>query len=357
MGKQTNTLIVLTLLITITFFTSCSKPVDSKMDNIFKAYNNPHLPGAAVMVIKNGKVVFSKGYGLANVEENIPVTDSTNFRLASVTKQFTAMCILQLIEKGKLDFQTKLKSIFPNLPDFTNKITIKNLLQHTSGLLDYASLIPDTATVQVKDKDVLRMIMDTDSLYFQPGEQHKYSNTGYAILSLVVEKISGMPFREYLQKNIFRPLGMHNTLAYEKGINTIPNRAFGYTIKKDTVIRTDQSITSAVLGDGGIYSNLKDLYKWDQALYTGKLISPELLQQAFTRGTLNNGRKFDYGYGWRIESYRDKYVVYHTGSTEGFRNIIYRVPSRKFSIIILTNRNAKNDFVTLNLAHRVIDCW
>ncbi len=348
--KLSHLLIALALL-------GCSNLQVNKMDKIFEQYNKPGMPGAAVMVIKDGNVLFSHGYGLANVEEKIPVTDSTDFRLASVTKQFTAMCILQLIEKGKLDFQTKLKSIFPQLPDFANKITIKNLLQHAAGLQDYESLIPDTATVQVKDKDVLEMIAKTDSLYFPPGTKHKYSNTGYAILSLVVEKISGMPFRDYLKKNIFDPLKMKKTLAYEKGINTIPNRAFGYTVKKDTVIRTDQSITSAVLGDGGIYSNLKDLYKWDQALYTGKLVSTELLQQAFTRGTLNNGEKFDYGYGWRIENYKKYYVVYHTGSTEGFRNIIYRIPSQKFTVIILTNRNTNSDFSTLDFAHKVVDLF
>ncbi len=228
--KLSHLLIALALL-------GCSNLQVNKMDKIFEQYNKPGMPGAAVMVIKDGNVLFSHGYGLANVEEKIPVTDSTDFRLASVTKQFTAMCILQLIEKGKLDFQTKLKSIFPQLPDFANKITIKNLLQHAAGLQDYESLIPDTATVQVKDKDVLEMIAKTDSLYFPPGTKHKYSNTGYAILSLVVEKISGMPFRDYLKKNIFDPLKMKKTLAYEKGINTIPNRAFGYTVKKDTVIR------------------------------------------------------------------------------------------------------------------------
>ncbi len=343
------------LLLFLFLFNGCQKSFEKKMDEIFSKYNSPELPGAAVMIIKNGKVIFSKGYGMANVEEKIPVTDSTDFRLASLTKQFTATCILQLINEGKLNFGTRLSSIFPPLPKFAKKITIKNLLQHTSGLQDYESLIPDSATVQVKDKDVLKMISQTDSLYFEPGTQHKYSNTAYAILSLVVEKISGLPFREYLKKNIFEPLGMHNTLAYEKGINTIPNRAYGYSIVDGKVIRTDQSITSAVLGDGGIYSNLKDLYKWDQALYGEKVLPQKLLKEAFTRGTLKNGEKFDYGYGWRIEDFLGNYVVYHTGSTQGFRNIIYRIPSKRLTTIILTNRNDKSDFVTLNLAHKVME--
>ncbi len=347
------------ILISLTLFLlqSCNNSQMEKMDKLFAKYNHPDLPGAAVMVIKNGKVIFSKGYGLANVEKSIPVTDSTDFRLASVTKQFTAACILQLINKGKLSLKTKLRSIFPELPKFAEKITIKNLLQHTSGLLDYESLIPDTATVQVKDRDVLKMISQTDSLYFEPGTQHKYSNTGYAILSLVVEKLSGKHFRDYLRENIFDPLGMKNTLAYEKGINTVPNRAYGYTIENGKVVRTDQSITSAVLGDGGIYSNLNDLFRWDQALYGEKVLPQKILQKAFTRGKLKNGKTFDYGFGWRIENYKDNYVVYHTGSTQGFRNIIYRIPSKKFTVIILTNRNDNGDFVTLKLARKVADLF
>ena len=166
-----------------------------------------------------------------------------------------------LVEKGQLTLTTTLTDIFPGFPDYGKNITVKNLLQHTSGLIDYEDLIPDTATIQVKDKDVLDMIMQTDSTYFLPGSQHKYNNTGYALLSLIVEKISGKPFRDVLKDNIFTPLEMNNTVAYERNINDVKNRAYGYTVKEIRVDLTDQSITSAVLGDGGIYSSLNDLYK------------------------------------------------------------------------------------------------
>ncbi|MBK7631174.1 MAG: serine hydrolase [Ignavibacteriales bacterium] len=194
----------------------CKMNNEDIIDKIFIEYNNPKLPGAAVMVIENGDKVFIKGYGLANLEKDIGVTVETNFRLASVTKQFTAMSILMLIDRGKLSFETTLKNIFPYFPDYGNNITIKNLLQHTSGLIDYEDLIDDTVTVQVKDKDVLDMIMKTDSTYFIPGSQHKYSNTGYSLLALTVEKISGIPFRDFLRDNIFTPLEMNNTVAFEK---------------------------------------------------------------------------------------------------------------------------------------------
>ena len=349
--------IFLVLIFSMILITGCTMSDEEKIDKIFSDYNKPDVPGAAVMVIENGKIIFEKGYGLANVEKNLPVTESTNFRLASVTKQFTAMCILMLIDRGQLKLETTLKEIFPKFPDYGKNITIKNLLQHTSGLIDYEDLIPDTATIQVKDQDVLNLIMQTDSTYFQPGSQHQYSNTGYALLAMTVEKISGKSFRDFLRDNIFQPLGMDNTIAFEKNINEVRNRAYGYTIKDNIVEFTDQSITSAVLGDGGIYSSLNDLYKWDQALYTGKLINKKYLDESWTKGTTNNGIEFPYGYGWRLEKYHDIEVVYHTGSTRGFRNIIYRMPEKKFTIVILTNRDAGSEFSTLKFAQQMVDYY
>ncbi len=345
-----------TILLTI-LLTGCQMNNDDKIDSIFTDYNKPDVPGAAVMIIKNGEVIFQKCYGLADVENLKPVTPATNFRLASVTKQFTAMCILQLIEKGSLSFETTLKDLFADFPDYAKNITIQNLLQHTSGLIDYEDLIPDTTTVQVKDNDVLKLVMKTDSTYFVPGSKHQYSNTGYALLSLIVEKISGKPFRDYLNENIFTPTGMNKTIAFENKINEVKDRAYGYTVKNDSIIKTDQSITSAVLGDGGIYSSLNDLYKWDQALYTNKLIDHKFLDDSWTAGKTLNGKEFPYGFGWRLENYNDNKVVYHTGSTRGFRNIIYRIPDKNFTVIILTNRDSGNEMITLDLVHKILPIY
>jgi len=330
---------------------------EKHIDELFADYNKPGVPGAAVMVVKDGEILFQKGYGLANIEKTEPVTAKTNFRLASVTKQFTAMCILLLIEEGKLTFNTTLKDVFPDFPDYGSEITIKNLLQHTSGLIDYEDLIPDTATEQLKDKDVLSLIMKTDSTYFIPGSQHRYSNTGYALLALIVERISGKNFGDFLSENIFEPLGMNNTIAYEKNINEVKYRAFGYNIKNGNAELSDQSITSAVLGDGGIYSSLDDLYKWDQALYTDKLIDKKYLNESFTKGRTTSGEEFPYGYGWRLETYKSFDIVFHTGSTRGFRNIIYRIPEKKFTVVILTNRNSGSEFITLEPAHKIVDLY
>jgi CubicO group peptidase (beta-lactamase class C family) len=177
------------------------------------------------------------------------------------------------------------------------------------------------------------MMMEQDSTYFQPGTDYRYSNSGYAVLAMIIEKISGKSFAEFLKKNIFMPIGMNNTVAHRKGISKVLNRAYGYTVDADSVRFTDQSLTSAVLGDGGIYSSIDDLFKWDQALYTEKLISHENLKLAFTPALEN------YGFGWKIDEFKGRFRVSHTGNTRGFCTVIQRFPDDAFTIIILTNRS------------------
>ena len=316
---------------------SCGQNIDSQIDELFEDYTG-NVPGASLMIIKDGEIIVEKSYGLAELDTKTAVSPNTNFRLASVTKQFTAMCILQLIEKGDITFKTKLTDIFDNFPEYGKTITIKHLLQHTSGLIDYENLIPDTAMIQVLDNDVLEMMKQVDSTYFEPGSKYQYSNSAYAVLAMIIEKISGISFAQYLDKNIFKPTGMNNTVAFENGISKVNKRAMGYKYENEEFIFKDQSLTSAVLGDGGIYSSITDLYKWDQILYTDQLISTITLDQAFSKGRLNNSEFIDYGFGWRLIDLKGYRCVYHTGGTSGFRNVIFRIPEQKFTVIILTNR-------------------
>ena len=325
-----------------------------KIDSLLADYSRPGNPGASLLIAKNNEIILQKNYGLANREEKIPVTPQTNFRLASVTKQFTAASILLLIEGGKLSFDDNLQKIFPEFPEYGKKIKIRNLLNHTSGLIDYEDLIPDTVTIQVMDADVLKMMMGQDTTYFEPGSKYQYSNSAYAVLAMVVEKISAISFPEFLKKNIFDPLGMTTTVAHVEGKDTVANRAYGYTLSGENYVRKDQSITSAVLGDGGIYSNVEDLLKWIKSLETGKLLPMLLIKESVTRGKLNNGDEINYGYGWHLIKFLDYEVIYHTGSTSGFRNIIYRIPDKELVLILLTNRNSGNEKDTRNLAEAVI---
>lgn len=335
-------------------FTACSQKTKvDEMQKLFETYQG-EIPGASVMVIRNGQIDYKQGFGYANLAEEERVTPETNFRLASVTKQFTAASILILQQERKLRLNQTLKDIYPDFPDYGREITIKNILNHTSGLIDYESLLDDDRTDQIRDAEILEMMKQQDSTYFKPGSKHQYSNTGYAVLAMIIEKLSGKTFAEFLDDNIFTPLRMENTVAYEKGVSKVENRAYGYTIDSTGIHRTDQNVTSAVLGDGGIYSSTFDLFNWDRSLYSNKILSKENLQAALTRKETLDGEVFDYGYGWRLENYSGMEVTYHTASSIGFRNILYRIPSEKFTVIILTNRDEGD---TLELAHKVVDLY
>ena len=305
---------------------------EQEVDRIFAAYEGEQTPGAVVRVIRDGQPVFTRNYGMANIEERMPVTAETNFRLASLSKQFTAMCILMLVDRGELSLDTSLTDIFPDFPGYGSDITITHLLQHTSGLLDYEPFVPEDSPLQVTDAGVLDLMRRQDRTDFEPGSEHRYSNSGYAVLAMIVEHVSGQTYPEFLKRNIFEPLGMRNTVAHQDGISTVTARAFGYHVTDDGVEFSDQSPWSAVLGDGGIYTSVVDLSLWDAALYADDLVSAALKRQAFTPFLE------DYGFGWRIDEYRGHLRMHHSGSTVGFRNFIQRFPDDRLTVIVLSNR-------------------
>ncbi len=325
-----------------------------RVDALFQEFNQAGSPGASVMVIRRGKAVLAKGYGLANVEERIPCGTNTNFRLASVTKQFTAMAVMILAERGKLSFDERLTNFFPEFPAYGNQITLRHLLTHTSGLIDYEDVIPKGTEIPLLDRDVLRLLMQQDKTYFPPGTKYRYSNSAYALLALIVEARSGNNFAWFLRENIFRRLKMSNTVAYEQGPSVVPNRAFGYSPEGSGFKRTDQSLTSSVLGDGGIYSSVADLYQWDQALYTDKLVSRKMLKLAFTPGPATEHPDTGYGFGWFIGQYRGLEEIWHSGNSLGFTTRIARFPEKKFAVIILTNRNEAQ---IAEFPHRIADWY
>jgi CubicO group peptidase (beta-lactamase class C family) len=202
--------------------------LSTRIDSLFSEYRCLNCPGAALFVIKDEKIITRKFYGFADIDKKIKVKSTTNFRLASVTKQFTAAAVLILISENKLSFTDRLTDLFENFPQYGSQIKIENLLNHTSGLIDYEDLIPDSATVQVKDHDVLEILKKQDSLYFEPGTEFRYSNTAYALLALIIERVSGMSFARFLKEKIFTPLEMFNSVAHEEGISVVKERAFGY---------------------------------------------------------------------------------------------------------------------------------
>jgi CubicO group peptidase (beta-lactamase class C family) len=255
------------------------------------------------------------------------------------------MSIMILADRGKLRLDQTLSDFFPEFAPVGRTITLKHLLTHTSGIVAYEDVMPETTTVPLRDKDVLHLLASIDSTYSPPGARFRYSNSGYALLALVVEKVSGISFARFLNENIFLPLGMNNTVAYEAGISEVAERAFGYSpdTSIDTrFIRTDQSTTSSVLGDGGVYSSVSDLRKWAASLAMHPVVSPNTLREIQSPAAMIDSGKTWYGYGWFLDRIRDVPTIYHDGSTVGFRTAILRIPDHSLTIIMLFNRSDVN---------------
>ena len=330
-----------------------------KLESIFAGVANADSPGFAVLVRQDGRTVFERGYGVRELRSRTPIDAATDFRLASFTKQFTAMSVMLLVHDGKLRYDQTLDRFFPGFPAWAKAVTVRHLLTHTAGLPDYEDLMeggPWTKERQIQDAEALELIRRQAKPKFAAGTSWSYSNSAYVVLGLIVAKVSGQRFPEFLQARIFGPVGMRNTIAYVKGTNTVPNRAFGHSGKDGGFVETDQSSTSATLGDGGVYSNLQDLAKWDAALAAHTLLSEAEMKAAITPAKLAGGaptfwpktpgddnlapgKPVEYGFGWFLDSYRGHSRMWHSGTTTGFRTIIDRFPREKLTIVILANRS------------------
>jgi CubicO group peptidase (beta-lactamase class C family) len=346
-----------------------SQVSSAQIDAIFASLKSSDAPGAAVLVVRDGKPVFRVGYGVTDLRTRSRIDARTDFRLASFTKQFTATCIMLLVRDGKLHYDDHLTDIFPEFPEYGKAITVRNLLNHISGLPDYEDILmkqypntPPDQIPQILDAGVLKSLEQQTGGQFPAGSKWQYSNSGYAVLAMIVEKVSGKPFGQFLHDRIFAPLKMNNALAYEKGKNEVPHRAYGHTKQEDgSMQQTDQSPTSAVLGDGGIYSSIDDLEKWDRALREHTLVSeaemqPALIPVQTTSGSakFENGKPVSYGFGWFLDPYQGHRRMHHDGETIGFRTTIQRFPDDKLTIIVLANRT---DVDPEALALRVADLF
>ncbi|MVM32320.1 serine hydrolase [Spirosoma sp. HMF4905] len=316
--------------------TSVAAQLHERLDSLMRATTKPNLPGAALLVEVDGKVVYQKGYGLANVETKSPITPETNFRMASVSKQFTAMGILLLEKDRKLSLDDPLLKFFPAFNSKVGqKVQIRHLLTHSSGIQDYEAVMNPNQRKQLLDADVLTLLKDRDSLYFEPGSQFQYSNSGYCLLALIIERVSGQSFASFIRERIFQPLGMNQSVVYEAG-KPMANRAMGYRQKDKTFVFSDQSVTSATKGDGGVYTSLIDYQKWQHALRNGTLLD---LKSALTRmkQAIRAKPGSYYGAGWFFRESTDP-VLFHSGSTCGFNNFVVAVPSKKFILAYFSNK-------------------
>lgn len=340
-------------------------PLSAQIDTIFSSRIQAGEPGAAVLVQKDGKILFEKGYGVRDLRTQSKIDPETNFRLASFTKQFTAMAIMLLVHDGKLHYADRLGTIFPEFPAYGKDITILNLLNHTSGLPDYSEIMDQqeknggpkwSPDHQIQDQEVLALLEAQPVGKFAPGTRWEYSNSGYVVLGLIVAKVSGTPYRDFLSRRIFTPLKMNHTVVYQKGKNEIARRAYGYSRENGKLLETDQSSTSATLGDGGIYSNVVDLAKWDEGLRQHTLLSEQEMLPAVTPVKLSDGSTprwprdphatepplLLYGFGWFLDPYKGHARIYHDGETMGFRTTIQRFVDDRFTVIVLSNRTDLN---------------
>jgi len=356
-------------------------PHEAATAAVFEGLVRGDEPGFAVLVRQDGKTVFERGYGVRDLRSRERIDAGTAFRLASVTKQLTATAVMLLVRDGKLRYDDALSDLVPSFPAYGKGITIRHLLTHTSGLPDYEELMATaeqgrspiwTAVRQIHDSEVLALLRGAKQGRFPPGMRWAYSNSGYVVLGLIVARASGKPFGEFLDERVFAPLRMHRTLAYERGRNEVASRAFGHTREADGFRQTDQSATSATLGDGGVYSTLRDLAKWDEALHAGTLVSRAAMKPALTPVTLADGSAprwppgppsgdnlapgmaVAYGFGWFLDPWHDRPRMWHYGESIGFRTVIERFPDDRLTVVILANRS---DLDPATLALRAAGPW
>jgi CubicO group peptidase (beta-lactamase class C family) len=327
------------------------------VDEIFGDLTKAGSPGCALGVYRDGKMVYSKGYGLANLEENVPVTPQSVFDIGSTSKQFTAASTLLLEKQGKLSLNDDVRKYIPELPDYGQKVTILHLLNHTSGLRDYLTVM-DLAGINTDsvttDEDALQLIFRQKALNFAPGSDWLYSNTGFFLLSVIVKRASGETLREFAAQNIFTPLEMTHTQYRDDHTSLIANRALAYDVKEKGVgYRLDVSYFEQT-GDGAVHTSVEDLLRWDENFYSGQIGGKSFLAEIQEPGKLNSGKALDYAKGLFIEDYRGLHTVSHGGAWGGYRAELLRFPEQHFSVACLCNLGSTRPS---SRAHRVADVY
>ncbi|EKT4550811.1 serine hydrolase [Flavobacterium psychrophilum] len=319
--------IFLTVVILCSFFVTKAQNKSEELDKLMTQAHANGVFNGSVLVAENGKVIYRKAFGYANKETKQLLQPEFCFDLASVSKQFTAMGIMILKERNKLSYDDKITKYFPEFPDYGKDITVRNLLNNTSGMPKYE---PFATKDNSTNADILKIIEEREALDANIGERYVYNNAGYVMLGLIIEKVSKMSLAEFLKENIFKPLKMKNSLIGDTSKINLKNRALGYS-----VIGALDDYTVSHTGSTSMFSNVDDLFLWDQALYTEKLVSKKTIEEAFTPVILNNGSLSNYGFGWFLTP--EKKSVNHSGSDFGYRNFIMRDLDKKNTYIWLTN--------------------
>ncbi|MCO5209627.1 MAG: beta-lactamase family protein [Caldilinea sp.] len=325
------------------------------IDALFAAWDRPDSPGCALGIVHAGELVYARGYGMADLEHGVPITPATVFDIASISKQFTAWCVLALAEEGQLSLDDPIQRFCPEVPEYGQRITLHHLLHHTSGLRDYLGIWPVAGLPDAnvfRREDVYATIARQRELNFAPGSDYIYSNTGYWLLGEVVQRVSGQTLREFAHEQVFAPLGMASTHFHDDFTEIEPNRALGHALRGDGSLRLDLSFCDLV-GDGGIYTTVEDLARWDAVFYASPLAGGDaLIAQMHVPGRLVDGSAISYARGLVIGAYRGARTVSHGGSWAGYRSSLLRFPDERFTVICLANLASMEPW---KLAHQVAD--
>ncbi len=328
--------------------------LDNRVDSLFSQWDSADSPGCALAVVKDGKIVYKKGYGMANLELGVPISPESVFYIGSVSKQFVAMCIALLVDRGMISLDDDIRKFIPEIPDYGTPITVRHLIHHMGGIRDYLELesIAGVPFGVYHEQDVIDLISRQEELNFKPGEEYTYSNSGYFLLGVIVKEASGESLREFADKNIFKPLGMKNSRFHDDFEELIKNRATGYYGGRGRY-RNFVSTFDCV-GSGGLFTSVEDLYLWDQNFTHHKVGGKDVMELMQTQGMLNSGKKLDYAFGLEIGTYRGLKVVEHGGSLGGYRAEFLRFPDQRFSVIILANLAS---VLPSRLARQVVDLY
>jgi CubicO group peptidase (beta-lactamase class C family) len=336
-----------------------AQTLNARLDALLHDWKLKNAPGMAAALVRDGRIEYRKVFGFADLEARRPITPDTQFLLASLTKQFTAMAIMILAERHKLQFDDSLAKFCPEFPGYARSITIRNLLNHTAGLTQYQELLvgkidenyfrsskSPPAAHEFTAAEALQVLSRQPKLRFTPGEKFEYSDSAYVLLAQIIERITGQRYAEFLKETIFDPLGMQDTLVVDERKQKVSRLALAYEKRNGRWQDITYSPENSIYGEDGIYSTINDLYKWDQALYADRLVSHPTLEMAFTPGRTNDRNEIatnvfthptSYGFGWFIGSLHGQKVVEHSGGWSGYATHILRVPGRRVTAIVLTN--------------------
>lgn len=327
-----------------------------RVDRLFEQWTRPGSPGCALGVVDDGELVYRRGYGYANLDYDVPITPETVFYIASVSKQFAAASTVLAARQGHLSLDDDVRKWLPELPDYGSRITIRNLIHHTSGLRDYLTLLDLSGRTRDvnTDEEIIDLIAGQRSLNFEPGTEYSYSNSGYFFLSQIVKRATGKSLRQFAGENIFGPLGMANTHFHDDPRHVQKDRAIGYVPTEDGEYEIAVLTNFDKVGDGGLYTTVEDLYLWDQNFYHQRVGGEGFIDQLLTPGVLSSGDTLDYAFALTHGEHKGLPTVEHGGSYQGYRTDLLRFPNQEFSVITLCNAATINPG---GLAREVADVY